>query len=210
MKTFSLHLIRHGLTQANLDGIYVGGGMDVPVCEEGVAQLKSLAAQYEYPNVGMVFSSPMQRALQTADILYPQVQKRLVIEGLRECLFGQFEGQSAQVLMQDESFRMWLDPKSGYTPNGGESGEEFAKRTAKTLIEIMRYMASQDITQAACITHGGVIMSMLAQRAFPQKPPAMWMAHNGCGYTLKASAAMLMRDEMVEAVNILPHGYLEE
>ncbi len=32
MKTYRLHLIRHGLTQQNLDGIYMGGGLDMPLC----------------------------------------------------------------------------------------------------------------------------------------------------------------------------------
>ena len=32
MKSYQLHLIRHGLTQGNLDGLYVGSGTDLPLC----------------------------------------------------------------------------------------------------------------------------------------------------------------------------------
>ena len=42
MKTFKLHLIRHGLTAGNLDGRYIGGGTDLPLCSEGRAQLAEL------------------------------------------------------------------------------------------------------------------------------------------------------------------------
>ena len=39
MKTFKLHLIRHGLTSGNLQGLYIGSGTDIPLCDEGRAQL---------------------------------------------------------------------------------------------------------------------------------------------------------------------------
>ena len=31
MKTFKLHLIRHGMTAGNLQGLYIGSGTDIPV-----------------------------------------------------------------------------------------------------------------------------------------------------------------------------------
>ncbi len=34
MKTFKLHLIRHGLTSGNLQGLYIGSGTDIPLCDE--------------------------------------------------------------------------------------------------------------------------------------------------------------------------------
>ena len=37
MKTFKLHLIRHGVTAGNLQGLYIGSGTDIPLCDEGRA-----------------------------------------------------------------------------------------------------------------------------------------------------------------------------
>ena len=42
MKTFKLHLIRHGITAGNLQGLYIGSGTDLPLCDEGRAQLAEL------------------------------------------------------------------------------------------------------------------------------------------------------------------------
>ena len=42
MRTYQLHLIRHGLTEGNLKGLYVGSGTDLPLCPEGAAQLEAL------------------------------------------------------------------------------------------------------------------------------------------------------------------------
>ena len=44
MKTFKLHLIRHGMTAGNLQGLYIGSGTDLPLCDEGRAQLAELKA----------------------------------------------------------------------------------------------------------------------------------------------------------------------
>ena len=51
MKYYKLHLIRHGLTQGNLDGRYIGSGTDLPLCAEGRAQLEELKAKFQYPDV---------------------------------------------------------------------------------------------------------------------------------------------------------------
>ena len=66
MKTFKLHLIRHGMTAGNLQGLYIGSGTDIPLCDEGRAQLKELKERFEYPQVDTVFSSPLVRAVETA------------------------------------------------------------------------------------------------------------------------------------------------
>lgn len=208
MKTFKLHLIRHGLTQGNLDGVYVGGGLDMPLCEQGVEQVKEMKRLYRYPAVGTVFSSPMKRALQTAELLYPEAPDKIVVEELRENNFGEFEGCKVTELMKDERFKNWLNPESGFVPEGGESGEAFSNRTALALMTMMEHLARNDISEAACITHGGVIMSMLGQKALPHKPYPEWMTDNACGFTVQADAAMLMRDQLVEVVQIIPHGYL--
>lgn len=206
MKNYKLHLIRHGLTQGNLDGVYVGGGLDMPLCEEGIEQLDSMMARFQYPTVGMVFSSPMKRALQTAEILFPNAGEKLVLEELRENNFGEFEGRSVKELSQDPHFTKWLDSSSGYVPEGGESGQAFAIRTARALGSIFQHMMEAEVFEAACVTHGGVIMSMLGQKAMPRKLPAEWMSQNGCGFIVQTNASMLMRDDMVEVTGTLPYG----
>lgn len=210
LKTYKLHLIRHGLTQGNMDGIYMGGGLDQPLCGAGRRQLEDLRDRFAYPRVGLLYSSPMLRAVQSAEILYPDVLERYVLEDLRECRFGVFENRRVEELMENEDFRKWLDPKSDFVPEGGESGREFASRSARALLGMLEHMAKAGIHEAACVTHGGVIMSMLGQLALPRRPGSQWMADNGTGYTVQADAGMIMRDQLVEAVDVVPHGYLDE
>ena len=58
MKTFKLHLIRHGLTSGNLQGLYIGSGTDIPLCDEGRAQLAELKERFEYC---LLYTSPSPR-----------------------------------------------------------------------------------------------------------------------------------------------------
>lgn len=210
MKNVRLYLIRHGITAGNLQRRYIGGQTDEPLCEEGKAQLVKLYDSFEYPNVGAVLSSPMKRCIQTADILYPSHTNKIIIDQLRECNFGEFENKGIDQLKDNNNFKRWLSPAKHYTPEGGESAPAFHARCADTFLKLMEYLIKSGITEAACITHGGVIMSMLSQCALPRKLPEQWMADSGCGYVVQCSAAMLMRDKLGEVTDIVPFGYLKE
>ena len=209
MKNYRLYLIRHGITQGNLDGIYMGSGTDQPLCGEGRRRLEELRQRFEYPVVETVFSSPMKRAVESAEILFPQAKNKIILEDLRENAFGEFEGQKISDLVRDEAFKRWMDPKEHFTPNGGERAQDFHKRCQGVLMSILEYMMKAHIDEAACMTHGGVIMSMLAQRGIPKRSPEHWMADSGCGYLVQCSPEMWMRDGIVEVTEIVPFGYLD-
>ena len=209
MKNYRLAIFRHGLTQANLEGIYAGAGTDLPLCEAGVRQLEQLKKEYDYPQAQAVFVSPLRRCAETAEILYPGV-KQYVIDDLREVHFGEFEGKKATELTGNEAYRRWMDPQDDYTPEGGENGNVFAARTRSVLMKLFEFMFKSGIADAACVTHGGVAMSMLAQRALPERPAPMWACDAGCGYLVQCSPELWMRDELVEAQCIVPYGYGDE
>ena len=95
MKYYKLHLLRHGLTEGNLKGLYIGSGSDLPLCDEGRAQLKTLKKDFDYPQVPLVFTSPLKRATETAEILFPGV-RQIELDDLREMAFGKFEGRAVQ------------------------------------------------------------------------------------------------------------------
>lgn len=53
----------------------------------------------------------------------------------------------------------------------------------------------------------GLIMTALAMHAIPRRPPQQWACDPGCGFAVQTSAASLMRDGTVEALEIIPYGY---
>ncbi len=209
MKNYRLYLIRHSITNGNVNGLYIGAKTDEPLCEKGIEILEDLKRNFTYPNVSTVFSSPLMRAITTAEILFGQASEKIILNELTENDFGEFEGRQIKELVNDDNFKKWITPSEHYTPVGGESSAEFNIRCGEILMNIFEHMMKTGIEQAACVTHGGVIMSMLAQKGMPKYPPEHWMADSGCGYVLQCNAAQFMRDGIVEVTEILPFGYLD-
>ena len=177
MKYYKLHLIRHGLTQGNLDGRYIGSGTDLPLCAEGRAQLEELKAKFQYPDVPLVFCSPMLRAQQTAEVLFPNA-KLTILQDLREMNFGKFENRPITELVKDPEFAQWMDPTSRTNPDGAEDRKAFYDRTNVMLMKLFEYQLRTHTEEAACITHGGVIMNMAVATA------CAWTPKCGCATTL--------------------------
>ena len=92
MKTYKIYLIRHGATDGNARGEYIGV-TDLALSLGGVAELTELKEKIQYPFVEKVYTSPLLRCRQTANILYPE-QEADIVENLSEYDFGEFEGKS--------------------------------------------------------------------------------------------------------------------
>ncbi|MEG1774566.1 MAG: histidine phosphatase family protein [Oscillospiraceae bacterium] len=206
MVTYKLHLIRHGMTAGNRDGRYVGR-TDLPICPEGRAELQRLVAQYEYPAAQEIYCSPLLRCRETAELIYPD-HPLTVVDGLVELSMGDFEGKRLTELKDKPEYRAWLADSMHNTPPGSlESGEGFAKRIAQALNSIFMNMSQNRISQAAVITHGGVIMGLLSAFAMPRLPLSRWAVSNGTGYTVSMSAQLWMRDNVIELISAVPEGF---
>lgn len=205
MVTYQLHLIRHGMTAGNRDGRYVGR-MDIPVCSEGVQELERLLGEYDYPTVEEVYTSPLMRCRQTADILFPSTPMT-VVDDLTEMSLGDFEGKSFDSLRENPDYIKWLENSIANPPPGAlETGEEFIQRVSVALNSILMNMSRNNIKEAAIVTHGGVLMSMMSRFALPARPMGEWAVANGCGYTIRTSTQMWMRDETFEIIGTVPKG----
>lgn len=204
MKTFKIHLIRHGITQGNLDGKYIGA-TDLPLCEEGIAQLGRLADEFEYPRVQKVYTSPLRRAVETAELIYPDnfIQK---VDSLREYNFGRFENRSMEELQGDLAFTAWMDSGMTGAPEGGESREQFEQRLILGFNEVILDMMREGITSAALVSHGGVLMYLLSKFGLPQRRALDWQIEAGKGYTVLTYAQLWARDQYVEVYDPLPYG----
>ena len=207
MRSYKLHLIRHGLTEGNLKAQYLGSGTDVPLCEEGRERLVKLRETFTYPWPEKLYVSPMKRTVETAKIIYPN-HDYVIVDGLKECNFGEFEGKTFSELMaKDSNFSKWLDPDSGYKPKGGEASADFAQRIVLALDTVLMDMMRNGIHEASAVTHGGVIVLLLSLLGFPRKQSSEWTTDNGCGFTIMTTPEMWTRDRTFEVTEILPIGY---
>lgn len=171
-----LILIRHGQTEGNRAGRYIGA-TDEPLSAEGRAALQRQRAAGRYPAVSLVFTSPLLRCRQSAACIYPNLQAQAV-PGLQECHFGAFEGLCYEELQGRADYRRWLE--GGPCP-GGESRGEFIQRCAEAFLPLVQGLEGNQ-QQAALVLHGGVIMALLHRFAQPAHSFYHWQLPCGAGY----------------------------
>ncbi len=201
MRDYIIHLIRHGETAANKEGKYIGV-TDVPITTESAKELEELRLDGIYPAVPRVYSSPLSRSLDSARIIYPE-KELIAAENLSEYNFGDFEGKTDSELEENEIYRDWRAGKIKSTPNG-ENSDDFQARVYSALVQIVRDMSDNDCYEAAIVTHGGVIMTLLSLCGLPQKASVEWVTEAGKGYTVRINPSIFARSGYVEVVGTVP------
>ena len=208
MKSYVIHFIRHGAIDETLSGKYIGT-TDAQLSDKGKAALRKLDFEYRYPGAKVIFTSPLKRCTQTCSILYPQLTP-LVIANLSECNFGEWEGKTADELSGDEDFKKWLAGDNSVKPPRGESNADFVRRICKMFESIVEGLMKTGTTESVIVTHGGVIMTLLAVYGLPQAKPFEWTTENGCGYSVRITPMLWQRDKVCEVFNVIPAEKAEE
>jgi broad specificity phosphatase PhoE len=91
--------LRHGATDWNRQGPFQGR-TDNPLNDDGIAQAHAAAEKLRSVALGHVVSSPLLRAVQTAEIIANTASKSVTLDhGLIELDFGSFEGKPVRELM---------------------------------------------------------------------------------------------------------------
>lgn len=207
MKAYHIFLLRHGLTQANSDGRYIGR-TDMPLCAQGENKLRELATTYDYPRADAFFSSPLKRCTQTLGILYPDA-KPITVRGLSECDFGDFEGKTITELSDDPAYRDWIAKNGMSTPPHGESAQDFQKRCCFAFEQIVGTLMKEGQSRAVIMAHGGTIMFVLGSYGYPKRPFFEWLAGNGTGYEIVLTPSLWMSARAFEVVGRVPEGIPE-
>ena len=202
MKSYYIHMIRHGAISPTLNGRYIGV-TDVELSDKGKEDLKKLDSTMDYPYAKVVFSSPLKRCTETARLIYPGVEP-LVIDQLSEYHFGEWENRSADELKGNENFAKWLAGDNSVKPPRGESSSDFTRRICIMFESIVDGLIKTGNTDAAIITHGGVMNTLLAVYGLPQAKPFDWACDNGYGYSLRITPALWMRDKVAEVYQQIP------
>ncbi len=202
MKGYRIVFIRHGMTEANTDGRYIGV-TDLPLSSEGAQALYDKLEKYEYPPVQKVYTSPLKRCKQTVSILQPN---RLTVElpELVEMDFGDFENKTVNELMDTDSYRKFIEGGLDNPPPNGESLRDVVNRCYKALQMIISDMMYEGLTNVAVVTHGGIIMNMLSCFGVPKRKPMDYSCDFGEGFEVLVTAAMWQRSEAFEVLGTYP------
>lgn len=204
MKAYHIFLIRHGMTQGNDEGRYIGS-TDQPLSAKGERQLLELVRQYPYPRADAFFTSPLTRCRRTMQLLYPDAAPQ-VVQDLRECDFGDYEDKTLQELQNQPGFAEWSAAKGRVAPPHGENVEAFQKRCCAAFAGIVDGLLRSGTTRAVICAHGGTIMFILSAFGYPNRPFFSWMTGNGRGFEIVVTPQLWMSAQAFDIAARIPEG----
>jgi alpha-ribazole phosphatase len=193
--------IRHGLTEENEKGKYIGW-TNSGLSRNGIDMLKrgkQFFEQYEG-----CFSSDLNRCLETSHFLFPNVP---IVSSplLRELHFGMWEGLTYETLKCDGFYQDWLiDPST--SPPGGEGMNTFRKRVDVAWEQISAQIEALKGKRYAVITHGGVIRHLLTSLSPGNDHRTFWewKINHGTGYELVWETEEDWRDLICTSLRAVP------
>jgi len=151
-----LILVRHGETAWNREPRFQGW-IDIALCEEGRVQAEKVAQALAAQTVAAVYSSPLARARETAEILAKPHRVSVVAdEAFREMSFGVWEGLTAGEVMAQfpDAHRAWrAEPHTVRFPGG----EDLATAAARARAGVERLREAHGDDTVVVVSHGLVI-----------------------------------------------------
>ena len=157
-------LVRHGRTTANGAGVLAGWTEGVGLDDTGRTQVAALAGRLAAVPLAAVVSSPLQRCLETADLMlegHPPVERHLD-ERVGEVRYGDWTGGELKKLAKDPLWKVVQSHPSAMTfpGEGGEAMRDMQTR-AVTAVREWNTRLGEDAVYAV-VSHGDVIKAVLA------------------------------------------------
>lgn len=123
-------LARHGETQWNVEEVF-RGRIDVELNENGIKQAELLAGYLSNLKIDSIYSSPLKRALKTAELIANHHELEVKIApGLIDFDYGEWQGLPHQEVKDKykELYAEWLSHPDKVKMPGGESLNDVRER----------------------------------------------------------------------------------
>lgn len=156
-----LYLIRHGVTDWN-EQRKLQGGTNIPLNERGRQMAREACEKYKDVKFDVCFSSPLDRATETAKIFIGDRDLNIEIdERLREISFGADEGiERCDTLVDHPIHDLFYTPERYVPINGGETLEQLIERTGAFLKEKVYPLLEQG-KNVLIVGHGAMNSSII-------------------------------------------------
>ena len=153
-----LYVVRHGETELNKQGICQGQKCNVGLNEKGREQAEILREMLKNKNIGAIYSSPLLRAMETAEIIARDSNLNTKQhDGLIEANFGVAEGVKKAEIKTWSIYPSWssCDPKDDAAHyEQGESKTQIRNRILQTLDEICNTESAENIL---LVSHSAIV-----------------------------------------------------
>ena len=156
----TIYFLRHGETAVSRTGGYCGS-LDPELTPDGCLMAEDFAGAYASLPWEAVFSSPLRRAVATAEPLCTAAGIRMQLKDeLKELAFGLWEGKNPGEVCRTfhDDYIRWLTDPGWNAPTGGQKGVNVARDGSIVLKEITDAYSAGNIL---IISHKATIRIML-------------------------------------------------
>lgn len=166
MDLFQIYFIRHAESISNQEKIYQGWA-DVSLSETGKKQALALRNYLLKHNINFkqVYSSPMKRAMETAQILHPCSESKIIIqeEGFKAINVGKWQGEPISTIKEKykEKYDNWIQHPDTFRFPEGESPKDVLNRARDRLLTQILDLDWEENIKIAIVTHMIVIKVLL-------------------------------------------------
>jgi probable phosphoglycerate mutase len=158
----SIIFLRHGQAKNNIERILTGRTPGVPLTEKGIDQAEKAAKFLEHMNISAIYSSPIERARHTAEIVGKHNSLDVIIDDrLIELDMGKFTGVPYDEIFTSHGnvFMKFYNGELEIAHNGVETFSEVKKRVLGIVDHVIENHPDQNVV---LVTHMDPIKAMLS------------------------------------------------
>ncbi len=158
----SIIFLRHGQAKNNLERVLAGRTDGVSLTDKGIKQAQSIAKFVKPMKISTIYSSPIERATKTAEIVAKHNKIDYTTdERLIELDMGKFTGQRYDEVFEKHGnvFLKFYEGQIEIAHNGVETFTEVKKRVLSMVDHVLKEHRDENVV---LVTHMDPIKSMLA------------------------------------------------
>ncbi len=188
-----LYLVRHAESISNKNDVVSDDNS--PLSKEGIAQAKKLGKRLSTLEISAIYTSPLTRAKQTAEIVTPYLKDLKIIEAkkvIEKKDASSIIGKSRKEMPWDLIKKMRIDPDWRY--EDGESFNDVKSRIIEFLAEMEKYPEEANIL---VVTHTSFIKHIAAHIVLGEKffVPEIYYCFSDRLETINGSITVLERKQ---------------
>jgi len=155
-----IYLIRHGESVGNREDRF-RGRHDFPLNENGIRQARALYQELSSVPFDAIYSSPLKRALTTAEILANKRPILSIDDGFTNISLGDWENRKKNEIRESfpELWELWTTEPEKLNFPGMETLVQVQKRSYKALQELLKKHPKGRI---AVVSHRAVLKPLIA------------------------------------------------
>ena len=158
----TLFLLRHGKTAWN-DAMRVMGRREIPLNRTGILQAKRIAALLPNLKIDAIYTSPLRRTVETAQIVAKANHVPIkIVPDLTEVAFGRWEGLVFAELIKDKTYQRFIRVPLKAAVPGGETIRDVQRRGLKA---VRRALNEFPGGRLLLVSHGDVIRAIICHYA---------------------------------------------